>query len=48
MTLKINLLPLIMQEVDILTGKYITILNDLREKNSDKLNNDFKEIRESV
>ncbi len=48
MTLKINLLPLLMQEVDNITGEYISILNDLREENSETISNNFKELRESV
>ena len=48
MTLKINLLPLLMQEVDNITGEYVSILNDLREANSETISNDFKKMRESV
>jgi hypothetical protein len=48
MSLKINLLPLIMQEVDTVTEKYINILNEARKSNNETAKEEFNEIRESV
>jgi hypothetical protein len=48
MTLKINLLSLIMQEVDSVTENYINLLNELRQSNSNTTYNEFNQLRESV
>jgi hypothetical protein len=47
-TLKIYLLPVIMQEVDTVTEKYINFLNEIRRTNDNETIDEFQELRESV
>lgn len=47
-TLKINLLPLIIKEVDCVIENYINLLNELRQANSVATFNEFNQLRESV
>jgi heme exporter protein D len=47
-TLKIYLLPLIMQEVDTVIEKYINLINELRRTNEQETLNEFEDLRDSV
>ena len=54
-TLKMHMLPIIFQEIDFVTEKYITILNSLRkeeeesdEKKIEKEKKEFIELREEI
>lgn len=47
-SLKIYLLPLIMQEVDTVIEKYINLINELRRTNDAETMAEFDELRESV
>jgi hypothetical protein len=48
LTLKIYLLPLIMQEVDTVTETYINLINELRRTNDPETMSEFDELREMV
>lgn len=47
-TLKIYLLPLVMQEVDTVTEKYINLINELRRTGDTETMGEFDELREKV
>lgn len=47
-SLKIYLLPLVMQEVDTVIEKYINIINELRRTNDQEIMSEFEDLRESV
>lgn len=48
MSLKIYLLPLIMQEVDSVIEKYINLINEIRRTNNQETFAEFDDLRESV
>ena len=55
-TLKMNMIPIIFQEIDNVTETYISILNNIRKANNSEeqtkeqiqLKEEFNELRESV
>jgi hypothetical protein len=48
LSLKIYLLPLIMQEVDTVTEKYINTINEIRRTNDSDIIKEFDDLRVSV
>lgn len=48
LSLKIYLLPLIMQEVDSVTEKYINLINEIRRTHDSNIVDEFNEMRYSV
>ncbi len=48
MSLKIYLLPLIMQEVDSVIEKYINLINEIRRTGNQETMAEFDDLRESV
>ena len=48
LSLKIYLLPLIMQEVDTVTEKYINTINEIRRTNDSDIIKEFEDLRLSV
>jgi hypothetical protein len=48
LSLKIYLLPLIMQEVDTVTEKYINTINEIRRTNDSDIIKEFEDLRISV
>ncbi len=47
-SLKIYLLPLVMQEVDTVIEKYINLINELRRTNEQETFKEFENLRKSV
>ena len=48
LSLKIYLLPLIMQEVDTVTEKYINLINEIRRTHNSDIVEEFNDLRISV